>query len=110
MSADPHVGWYEYRGARFKIERYAAWGYFSYYVGEIQLPWMRGSLTALCHEAGWFAWTARAIIRKVKRTIDREFRSRERNGERTDTDAWAAELPGGLDPLPEPNRDYRVLA
>jgi hypothetical protein len=82
---DPHVGWYEYRGARFEVRRHSPWGGFSYYVGDIKLPWDVGTLGAL--HVGHFAWTGPRMIRKTCRVIDKEYRSRERNGESTELGA-----------------------
>lgn len=113
---DPAVGWYEYRGARFHIERNASWGYFTYYVPSIVLPWMRGGLSALTHEAGWFAWTPRALLRKVKRAVDRAFRAQERNGKSTEPyaefDAYNRDAPERyrMDRIADPERDYTVIA
>lgn len=99
------IGWYEYRGARFKVTRFGR----SYYVAEIKMPWHRGSLVSLQHDAGWFGLTANLVIRKVKRTINREIKQRWRNGERIDERAWEDERPAWLRSIPETTREYTML-
>ncbi|HUO69420.1 MAG TPA: hypothetical protein VMU39_01480 [Solirubrobacteraceae bacterium] len=104
---DPNVGWYEYRGARFRVTRHG----WTYVVSEITLPWLRGSMLALTRDTGWSALTFRAVTRRVKRAINAEIRERQRNGEPIDSEAYARKCRGmGFKPIPERERDYRVLA
>lgn len=98
---------YEYRGARFEIIRSG----LGYHVCDFQPPWLRGSLLGTTRSIGWSALSRRGMVNKMKRTIDRSFRKRQRQGLPTDAEAYIREaLSIGITPLPPSDREHVLVS